>query len=141
MAKYDRILFCTDFSDLADVAFDYACDFAKAYKSELHLFHATSEAPFREKIDKTYKKKYLDAACYVGKCEGIKTECVSRQGLDHEEIVKYAKEENMSLIVMGTHGKSGFLDSILVGSVAKKVVRNSPIPVFVVPPPAKAKNS
>jgi nucleotide-binding universal stress UspA family protein len=139
MGKYDKILFCTDFSELADVAFDYACDFAQEHKGVLHIFHATSEAPIRERLDKTFKEKYLDAACYIDKCEGIKTECVARQGMDHEQIIKYAKEADMDLIVMGTHGKSGFFSDILVGSVAKHIIRNSHVPVFVVPPPEKAK--
>jgi nucleotide-binding universal stress UspA family protein len=138
MGKYDRVLFCTDFSESADVAFDYACDFAQQHKGELHIFHATSEAVVREKIDKTFKEKYINAACYVEKCEGIKTECVAKQGLDHEQIVKYAKEANMDLIVMGTHGKSGFFRDMLIGSCARQVVRRSLIPVFVVPAPERA---
>ena len=139
MGKYDKVLFCTDFSDLSDIAFDYACDFAQQHKGELHIFHVTTEPPHKERLDKTFKEKYLDAACYVEKCEGVKTECAYRQGLDHEQIVNYAKEADMDIIVMGTHGQSGFFGDILVGSCARQVVRRSPIPVVVVPAPARAK--
>ena len=133
MGKYDKVLFCTDFSEEADNAFTYACDMAQAHLSELHIFHATSDLPVRERLDKTYREKYLKAACYVDKCKDIKTECADSQGLDHEEIIKYARDKHMDVIVMGTHaGKSWF-----VGSCAKKVVGNSPIPIFVVPPPPK----
>jgi nucleotide-binding universal stress UspA family protein len=133
MGKYDRVLFCTDFSEEADHAFEYACDMAQAHQSELHIFHATSDAPVRERLDKTYREKYLNAACYTGKCQGIKTECADSQGMDHEEIIKYAKKSDASVIVMGTHAGSSWF----VGSCAKKVVANSPVPIFVVPP-AKA---
>jgi len=128
MGKYDKILFCTDFSDLADIAFGYACDFAQQHKGELHIFHSTSEAPDKGKLDETFEERYL------GKCMGIKTECAARQGLDHEQILKYAKEEKVNVIVIGTHGKSGFFKDILLGSCAQYVVRKSPIPVLIIPP-------
>ena len=86
-------------------------------------------------LDKIYKEKYLDSAIYNEKCQGLKTECADNQGLDSEEIVKYAREKHMDVIIMGTHAGSKWF----VGSCAKKVVGNSPIPVFVVPPPEKAK--
>ena len=131
MGKYDKVLFCTDFSDLSDIAFGYACDFVEQHKGELHIFHSTSEAPNKAKLDKTFKERYL------GKCTGIKTECAARKGLDHEEILKYAKEANVNVIVIGTHGKSGFFKDVLLGSCAQHVVRKSPIPVFIIPPPEK----
>ena len=48
-----------------------------------------------------------------------------------EEIVDYAKEKNIDLIVMGTHGR-GWLAHVLMGSVAEKVVRKAPCPVLTV---------
>ena len=46
-------------------------------------------------------------------------------------ILKYAKETDMDLIIMGTHGRTG-IQHVLLGSVAEKVVRYSPIPVITV---------
>jgi nucleotide-binding universal stress UspA family protein len=129
MGKYEKVLFCTDFSEEAGHAWSYACDMAQAHQSELHIFHATSDAPNRAKLDKAYKEKYLDLPI----SQGLKTECADRQGLDSEQIISYAKAKDMDVIVMGTHaGKSWF-----VGSCAKKVVANSPVPIFVIPPPPK----
>ena len=54
-----------------------------------------------------------------------------REGKAFVEIVKKAKEDNIDLIVMGSHGRSG-LESILVGSVAEKVTRKAACPVLVV---------
>lgn len=142
MGKYDKILFCTDFSDLADVAFGYACDLAQQHKGELHIFHTTSEAaPIKERMGKTFDFKEKIAKAfeerYVGECPGVKTECAFRHGLDHEQIIKYAEEENVNVIVLGTHGKSGFFKDVLLGSCAQNVVRKSPVPVFIIPPPEK----
>jgi len=127
---YDKILFCTDFSDLADSAFKYACDMAQRHKSELHILHAQTEPLNQEKLDRIYKQKYLDK----DECADLKTECVTRQGMDYEQIVSYAKEANMNIIVMATHGKGGFLKDMLAGSCARQVVGRSPVPILVIPP-------
>lgn len=127
---YEKILYCTDFSELADAAFEYACDMAQRHKSELHILHAQTEPPNKEKLDRIYKQKYLDK----DNCAGLKTECVTRQGMDYEQIISYAKEEDMSIIVMATHGKGGFLKDMLAGSCARQVVGRSPVPILVIPP-------
>jgi len=54
-------------------------------------------------------------------------------GYAAEEIINYAKENNVDLIVMGTHGRKG-IDRILFGSVAEKVVKSSDIPVLTIRP-------
>ncbi len=56
---------------------------------------------------------------------------VLREGHPAEEIVKYAEEAGIDLIVMGTHGRRG-LDRILLGSVAEEVVRTAEVPVMTV---------
>ncbi len=63
---------------------------------------------------------------------GLEVEGIIAQGHPADEIIKYAENNSIDLIVMGTLGKSG-LDRFLLGSVADKVVRNSKIPVIVVP--------
>ncbi len=49
------------------------------------------------------------------------------------EIIRYAQEEKIDLIIMGTHGRKG-LEKALFGSVAEKVVKNSPVPVLTINP-------
>jgi nucleotide-binding universal stress UspA family protein len=63
--------------------------------------------------------------------QGLKIEGNLIEGHPADEIIKYSEKNSVSLIVMGTLGKSG-LDRFLLGSVAEKVVRNSKIPVLVV---------
>jgi nucleotide-binding universal stress UspA family protein len=64
--------------------------------------------------------------------EGIQVETVQREGLPQSEIVEYAEENDIDIVVMGTHGRTG-IDHYLLGSVAERVVRTSPVPVVTVP--------
>ncbi len=57
-----------------------------------------------------------------------------RYGQVYKEIVTYARSEDIDLIVIATHGRTG-LDHIVMGSVAEKVVRMSPVPVLTIKPP------
>ncbi len=63
--------------------------------------------------------------------EGVDTEPVVRVGNPHEIVVEYAAQNEMDIIVMGTHGRTG-VDRYLLGSVAEKVVRMSDVPVVTV---------
>ena len=54
-----------------------------------------------------------------------------REGSPFYEIIRYAKEQDVDLIIMGTHGRGGLVH-VLLGSVAEKVVRKSPCPVLTV---------
>ncbi|OGP58549.1 MAG: hypothetical protein A2V65_09910 [Deltaproteobacteria bacterium RBG_13_49_15] len=65
----------------------------------------------------------------------VTDEIIIKSGPPAEMIVETAKKRNCSLIVMGTHGQSALAD-VLIGSTARWVIRNSPIPVLVVRSPA-----
>ncbi|MDR2504346.1 MAG: universal stress protein [Deltaproteobacteria bacterium] len=67
------------------------------------------------------------------KFQGVKAQGKVISGYAAEEIINQAKENNVDLIVMGTHGRAG-LDRILFGSVAEKVVKNSNVPVLTIRP-------
>jgi nucleotide-binding universal stress UspA family protein len=80
-----------------------------------------------EDIDDNYKERY------VKKVEnGIPYEFVTKSGREDEEILKFAKQENIDIIVMGTQGGTG-IESVFFGSVAEKALRHSPLPVFIIP--------
>lgn len=64
---------------------------------------------------------------------GLEYVSETRRGAAHRQIVKYADEHDVDLIVMGTHGRSG-IDHALIGSVAERTVRSSNVPVLTVPP-------
>lgn len=67
----------------------------------------------------------------VAQFEGIKTKSVVRVGKPHQVIVQYANNNDIDLIVMGTHGRTG-VDRYLLGSVTEKVLRTSETPVVTV---------
>ena len=150
---FRRILFCTDFSENAHLAFTYALNLAKTYERELLILHVAHEpfyvctdafAPYltgealesieaseKEKTDRELKTYYLE------KMDGFKSyKVLLKKGVPFYEIIQTAKEETVDLIVPGTHGRTG-LDHILFGSTAERVVRKSSSPVLTVRLPGK----
>ncbi len=138
-----KILVPTDFSDQAENALKVAVQLAKKYDSEIHMLHmielpmhqiiATSnfselpEAVFFMKVahnnfEKALDKDYLEDLDIF---ENIKFNIASNGILDA------CKEEDIDLIVMGSHGASGFKE-MFIGSTAEKVVRTSKKPVLVI---------
>ncbi len=77
-------------------------------------------------------KEATDFVEKLAKEAGVKFEGRVLEGNPGEEIISYAAKEGMSIIIMGTVGRTG-LDRFLLGSVADKVVRNSKTPVLTVP--------
>jgi universal stress protein A len=69
---------------------------------------------------------------FVDEMRGFKDiEHVVLTGIPYEEISRFAEEEKIDLIVIGTHGRTG-LDRMLFGSTAEQVVRHAPCPVITV---------
>ena len=145
--KYERVLFCTDFSENADYAFNFAYGIAKRDEGLLYILHVLPDNPHQafaenyinkedlEKIQKSIGEdldnKYREH--YVKKIGNkIKFEIVTKSGREDNEILKFAKKENIDIIVMGTHGRTG-IEHVFFGSVAEKVIRRSPFPVFIIP--------
>jgi len=145
--KYKKVLFCTDFSENSDFAFNYAFGVAKRDESTLYILHVLPENPnlgylnnyldteTLERIQKgvledvahQFRERYLDN---IG--NEVKYETVTKSGRQAREIVEFAKDEGVDLIVMGTHGTTG-IEHVFFGSVAQKVIQRSPLPVFVIP--------
>ena len=146
MINLNRILHPTDFSDYSEPALKYACAFAEQFDAELHLIHVTPELaavmprPMGGYLPPGYPeemKQRSDAALAdlpdKAWCEGRKVVRVTVEGPAFLEIIRYAHDQNMDLIVMGTHGRAG-LSHALMGSVAERVVRKAPCPVLTVHP-------
>ncbi len=142
--KIKRILFPTDFSEGAKNALPYAVDMAKTYDAKLYLIHVlydiatasglhiphTSADQMYADLQATAKKE-LDRFG-LREREGLKdVEHIVSRGVPYEEILKFAKDNDIDLIVIGTHGRKG-LDRVLFGSTAERVVRNSSCPVMTV---------
>ena len=145
--KYKKVLFCTDFSENADYAFEFAYGIAKRDEGLLYIFHVIPYNPNQayaetfvskkdlENIQKSIEEDLADnyKKHYVKKIDnGVRFEIVTRSGREDNEIIKFAKKENVDIIVMGTHGRTG-IEHVFFGSVAEKVIRHSPFPVFIIP--------
>ncbi len=139
----NRILVTTDFSKISEQAFPYAEDLARQYQAEIHLVHVLEKNPpillirtFDMTTEKALEKIEEDARNLLNEFRNkfsadIKVKEVLLHGNDFEEIVKYADENQIDLIVIATHGRTGLLHTLL-GSVAEKVIRYSKIPVLVI---------
>lgn len=153
MISIKRILLPTDFSDSAQQARDYACLLAEELQAELHLLHVLSDplqsAPsfgmglvspeLLRRSPEEDRKQEADALEKLREClsdewrTGKQVQFVTRWGNAYVETVRYAREHDVDLIVMGTHGRAG-LRHVLLGSVAENIVRHAPCPVLTVRP-------
>ena len=140
-----RILFCTDLSDNADFAFSFALDAAlRRPGCELYLLHVIpeSEAQFwktymYEVEDVDNKAKHdLDQRvreAYIAKLpDGMTLQVEYRIGKDSQEILTFAKEKEIDLIILGRRGHST-LQKPFFGNVTEKVARKANCPVLVIP--------
>ena len=121
-----EILFPTDFSPASEAAGRIARSMALEAGARLHVLHVvppvTDPSVFRDQLTRASQ----------GLAEGLRVETALRTGLAGRTIVQYAREKGIGLIVLGTHGRTGFSHAIL-GSVAETVVRLAPCPVLTVP--------
>jgi len=140
---FKKILAPIDFSPASNNAIKYALSFAEEFGAELTLVHVLEPAPstsfmaipgatpFRE-VDFSTAEKNLKST--VASSRKGKTERPSwkiRVGLPSHEIVEAAKEADVDLIVIATHGYTGW-KHFCIGSTAERVVRAAPCPVLVV---------
>jgi len=143
-----KILVCTDFSENSEPARHLACEYAKAFGSTLLLVHVIdSFSSFPSYVDwvgdelegilsrlQETARKNLDALGNECGQSGIEVKTCAREGLPPQEIAKLAEEENVDLVVMGTHGRTG-VRHLLMGSVARNVLRSVHRPVLIVESP------
>lgn len=147
MSEIRKVLFTTDFSELADHALPYAIKMANIYDAELIMLHAVTiydndpnDPDYHFPYIKTYCEEARKSAddrfevCYEKACSaGIKVRKALVQGISpHAAILEYIEEEgDIGLVCMSTHGRSG-LKHVLLGSVTENVIRYTPCPVLVV---------
>src|SRR5262249_35826429 len=142
MISLQRILVPTDFSEHSRKALLYGAAFAEKFGAELSLLHvfqnlpvfqpdAVTMGPVVPGVDLTVstREALQRHVQEVGVTVPVRLEV--REGSAYEEIVQVAKEAEVDLIVMGTHGR-GWLAHVLMGSVTEKVVRRAPCPVLTV---------
>ena len=151
MLNLKRILYPTDFSEYSLAALPYAVALAQQNDAELYCLHIV-EMPTEEYLTGDYmvpldvphvpEDRILRTA--RARLERFVSEHLSEidkvtprvlTGTPFVEIIRYAREQSIDMIVIGTHGHSA-LAAMLLGSVAEKVVRTAPCPVLTVRDPS-----
>jgi len=145
---YKKIMIATDGSDCSRLAIDKGIELARLSGGTVYAVHVISTAylfpmdgyyfmgmnPYWESIHEALKKQGQQAVDYIkglGKIKGIKVESILLEGNPSEELIRYADEEKMDIVIMGTLGKTE-LNRMLIGSVAGNLVRYSTVPIMVV---------
>ncbi|MFT4883944.1 MAG: nucleotide-binding universal stress UspA family protein [Natronomonas sp.] len=146
---YEKILVPTDGSDTSENAVEHALDIAEQYGAEVHALYVVdtdsmSLALGAEQLDRIEQgnfgemeevKDKADAATgYIAEqaaARGLETVEHISSGKPHEKIASYAENNDIDLVVMGSHGRSGVKRAIL-GSVTERTLRSTHAPVLVV---------
>lgn len=134
---YDRILHPTDGSDASNRAVDHVLDLAGTYDATLHVLSVadTDEFAALDGVDpasvRNSAAEAVEAVAERATDADVAVTTDVRDGSPDDEILAYASETDIDMIVMGTHGRSG-VGRVLLGSVTEAVVRQSPVPVVTV---------
>jgi nucleotide-binding universal stress UspA family protein len=144
-SPFQKILFCTDFSENADYAFDFAIDAAvRRPGCSLYLLHVVpeSDAQFWKtyiyEVDDVDQKAKNDIDDKIRRSyqprvpAGLPFRVEVRVGKDYNAILEFAEEMNVDLIVIGRRGHST-LQKALFGNVTEKVARKAPCAVLIIP--------
>lgn len=145
--NYKKVLFPVDFSECSPKLTPYAVDIARKCDAKLYLLYVVNtmarfgsmsmgSLPSLRKIDEDLAntaKKHMKAFCQDHLQDFTNYETGVVIGDPSEDILKFAQNEGIDLIVMGTHGRKG-LERTVFGSVAERVVRGAPCPVLTINP-------
>jgi nucleotide-binding universal stress UspA family protein len=153
--QIERILCPVDFSEVSAKAYRYAQSIACQYRAELILQHVVElwqhpSADYAVKPESfdSFRQTLVSAAAvqlrqFAASYGGVQPECVVQESTAANAILSLAQARTVSLITMGTHGRSGF-DHLMLGSVTERVLRHAPCPVLAIPgnpPDESAKTS
>ena len=143
MISLKTILVPSDFSECSEAAARYGRALAAAFHSTLHLLHVVQDpytqpwaaeafpAPIGDLLEQWQTQAASRLISAIPESERAGVVVATLIGSPFFEILRYAREQSVDLIVIGTHGR-GPIGHMLLGSVAEKVVRRAPCPVLTV---------
>jgi len=141
--KIKKILFPTDFSETTVHTAAFAADLAGKYGASIYILHVIYDITrdsgiygSRMDLDSLYLEVRKSAETEMDRiasafAENLEVRKVIRIGSPYSDILSFADEESIDLIVIGSHGKKG-LGEVLFGSTAHKVIRRAKCPVLTV---------
>jgi len=154
ITNFKKIMIATDGSNCSKLAVDKGIEFARLSGGTVYAVYVMPTADFFP-VDRSYLspmgmtpdwgamyevlhdslkkqgKQALNDVTDLGKTKGVNVESVLLEGDPSDELIRYAEEVKMDIVIMGTLGKTG-LDRLLLGSVAGNLVRHSKVPVMVI---------
>lgn len=135
---FERILVPTDGSPVSADATDLAFRLAADYGADVHaLYVLETDSPighYDQVVERWERQgeRAVEAVAERGTERSIPVTKAFRSGEIHEEIVAYADDHAVDLIVIGTHGHTGFRRFVRAGSIAERVARITAVPVLIV---------
>lgn len=143
--KVKKILIPTDFSPFSEKLIDYVKEFFGGELPQIEILHVLMKEPpiltirsldlTEARVRESIMNEAEDSMNAFMNKVSDKINCTAckhiRQGVEYQEIINFAAENDVDLIVIATHGRTGLLHT-LIGSVTEKVVRYSKVPVLVV---------
>ncbi|WP_336133948.1 universal stress protein [Natronomonas amylolytica] len=139
---YDSVLLPTDGSDNASEALEHAIGAAEAYDADLHIASVIDRrvvlAAESEDKDEVQAELAADAEDAVAELAeraedaGLDVTTATPDGVPHREILSYAEEAGIDLLVLGTHGRTGREKRLNLGSTTERVVKATDRPLLVV---------
>lgn len=138
---YETILVPVDGSEGANAAVEHAVDIANTYDATLHTLYVADVrmSPISTEMDRDEVIQLLDQSgerptkLVLDQAEEMNIPAIEaiRLGVPHEIVREYIDENDIDLVVMGTHGRTG-LEHTLLGSTTERIVRTVEIPVLSV---------
>ena len=142
MIQITRILCPVDLSEISRRALEHAAVLARWYEARLTVLHVISSSaaavvPALVMDGRERERALTDLECFAGQAPlDVPLDMCVREATDiHREILEQAERTNADLLVVGSHGRSGF-ERLLLGSITEKLMHKAPCPIMVVPPGA-----
>jgi nucleotide-binding universal stress UspA family protein len=146
ITQFNRVLMATDFSDASRNALRFAAAIARVNNARLYIVHVISSVAYAMAPEAEVQAADLAAPLLSGLLKNlddagerppVEVALIVRQGDIAAQLHKLIREEKIDLIVVGTHGRTGF-SKLTLGSVAEKVFREATCPVLTVGPKSPA---
>ncbi len=140
---YEKILLPTDGSEASEAAIGTAIDLAEKYGATVYGLYVVDQSVYagigsdidRETIRKDQQetgRRALETIRSAAEEADVEVVTDDVSGIPYERIVEYVEDNEIDLIVMSTHGRTG-VGRLLLGSTTEKVLRSSPVPIQVLP--------
>jgi nucleotide-binding universal stress UspA family protein len=144
---FKKVLFPTDYSDASKKAVEYVKKLKEAGTEEVIILHVLDDGEMHSlkyysasnpdihdkvlKINNQRAKEELAVIADELRKIGLTVRVMIVEGIPFQEILRVEEEEDVSMVVMGSHGKSA-IEGVFLGSVSTKVIRRSTRPVLVI---------